>query len=64
MATNLGANTKKILFSMIDAYCIYSIESNLLVLESAVNVLALAFGGIFPANFNEAVCIHIRHLEK
>ena len=57
---------------MIDAYCIFSIESNLLVLESAVNVLALAFGGrnsfgtkfIFPANFNEAVCIHIQYLEQ
>ena len=57
---------------MIDAYCIFSIESNLLVLESDVNVLALAFGGrnnfgtkfIFPANFNEAVCIHIQYLEQ
>ena len=57
---------------MIDAYCIFSIESNLLVLESAVNVLALAFGernnfgtkSIFPANFNEAVCIHIKYIEQ
>ena len=56
-----------------DTYILFfSIESNLPLLELSVNVLALALGGrnnfgtkfIFPANFNEAVCIHIRHLEQ